>query len=127
MKLEKMKLANVETYDCIEMSRITFDNCFSNEELEFLKKNVGKRIKLIIKEEKPVLDEEEKEYLFGVISPFCDKVSKIIKRKYIKGNNEYIMICIKDDLPILLPDFKKGTMYKNMELDKEYTLKDLDI
>ena len=71
-----------------------------------------------------ILDEEEKRYLEGVIRPFKDKV------KYIEkiGNSleEYIWIEIKGD-DIKLPFFKANTMYKNMELEKRYTLKELGL
>lgn len=71
-----------------------------------------------------ILDEEEKRYLEGVIRPFKDKV------KYIEkiGNilEEYIWIEIKGDY-IKLPFFKANTMYKGMELDKVYTLKELGL
>lgn len=71
-----------------------------------------------------ILDEEEKRYLEGVIRPFRDKV------KYIEkiGNSleEYIWIEIKGD-DIKLPFFKANTMYKNMELEKRYTLEELGL
>ena len=71
-----------------------------------------------------ILDEEEKRYLEGVIRPFRDKV------KYIEkiGNSleEYIWIEIKGD-DIKLPFFKANTMYKSMELEKRYALKELGL
>ena len=71
-----------------------------------------------------ILDEKEKRYLEGVIRPFKDKV------KYIEkiGNSleEYIWIEIKGD-DIKLPFFKANTMYKNMELEKRYTLEELGL
>ena len=71
-----------------------------------------------------ILDEKEKRYLEGVIRPFKDKV------KYIEkiGNSleEYIWIEIKGD-DIKLPFFKANTMYKSMELEKRYTLKELGL
>lgn len=71
-----------------------------------------------------ILDEKEKRYLEGVIRPFRDKV------KYIEkiGNSleEYIWIEIKGD-DIKLPFFKANTMYKSMELEKRYTLKELGL
>ena len=84
--------------------------------------------------EEPILDDEEKKYLSAVIKPFRDRV------KYIKkleaycgckdiGENIFIRLCGKDGLEefFSLPWFPKGSMYKNMELGKEYSLKDLGL
>ena len=73
---------------------------------------------------KPILDEREKEYLIAVVRPF-KKVLKYI-RKSSDAENEYILIALKNDT-ICFPDFKAGTMYKGMELDREYSLEELDI
>lgn len=73
---------------------------------------------------KPILDDKEKEYLSGVIRPF-KKVLKYI-RKSSDAENEYILIALKNDI-ICFPDFKTGTMYKGMKLDKEYSLDELRI
>ena len=83
----------------------------------------------IIKVEQPILDDVEKEYLSAVIKPFRNKVYAIAK--YDDGvDNYYIQIMIKQNVYfeyIDLPYFKKGTMYKGMELKKEYTLEELGI
>ena len=75
--------------------------------------------------EKEILDEEEKEYLTNVIKPFRNKVEYIIKRIFRK--EEYIKIVIKNDCDMYFPSFKKGTMYKGMEEEKEYTLEELGL
>ena len=80
---------------------------------------------------KPVLNDDEKEYLGNVIKPFRNRVIYIIKDECTLG--EYLEICLRhyDDgcssYSIILPYFKKGTMYKGMELDKEYTLYELGL
>ena len=83
----------------------------------------------IIKTSKPILDDKEKEYLSAVIKPFRNKVYTIAK--YDDGDdNFYIQIAIKQNVYfeyIDLPYFKKGTMYKGMELKKEYTLEELGL
>lgn len=74
--------------------------------------------------EKEILDEEEKKYLSNVIKPFRHKVEYIIKKDcYPK---EYISISLPDE-NIGFPYFKKGTMYKGMEANKKYTLKELGL
>lgn len=73
--------------------------------------------------EKEILDEKEKEYLSAVIKPFRDRVKYI---KKVEDIGEYITIGLKDE-NLLFPYFDKGTMYKGMELDKKYTLKELGL
>ena len=73
--------------------------------------------------EKEILDEKEKEYLSAVIKPFRDRIEFIAKRRMF---DDYICIGLNDEA-ISLPYFKKGTMYKGMELYKEYTLKELGL
>lgn len=79
----------------------------------------------------PVLNEKEKEYLSAVIKPFRDRVVYIIKveagecnwlisikiKRYDEDSNEYI------DLPY----FRENTMYKNMLINREYTLEELGL
>lgn len=84
-----------------------------------------------IEEVKDILDSGEKEYLSNVIKPFKHKV-KGIRKGEICGNEdeqgkEYIIIYIKNDFSINLPNFKKNTMYKNMEINKVYTLEELGL
>ena len=75
--------------------------------------------------EKEILDEEEKEYLSNVIKPFRYKVEYIIK--ITSSYSEYIKITIKKDSGLCFPNFKKGTMYKGMEIEKKYTLEELGL
>lgn len=75
--------------------------------------------------EKEILDEEEKEYLSVVIKPFKGKVKYICKTGYLGG--EFIKIYIRNDSAISFPYFKSGTMYKGMEANKRYTLKELGL
>ena len=80
----------------------------------------------------PVLTDKEKEYLSAVIKPFRDRVVYIlkveagecnwlisikIKRYDEEDSNEYI------DLPY----FRENTMYKNMLINREYTLEELGL
>lgn len=81
----------------------------------------------------PILDEKEKEYLSAVIKPFRSRVVYI--RKVEAGEcNQYISIKVKrydyeekSHEYIDMPYFKKDTMYKNMELGKEYNLEELGL
>ena len=80
----------------------------------------------------PILNEEEKEYLSNVIKPFKNNVCYIIKLKGTYVNKEYIQVCIKSNNInwneyISLPFFISGSMYNNMKLDCEYSLKELGL
>lgn len=84
---------------------------------------------------KDILDDKEKEYLSAVIRPFKSRVlsfsklfqcvhefkCEIIKIKVQGGVDTHITETI------YLPYFEKESMYKNMILNKEYTLKELDL
>ena len=90
----------------------------------------------IIKVEQPILDDIEKKYLSNIIKPFRNKVIGITKYDY-STNGEYIHIKLKRTISpvdyfiplecIDLPVFKRGIMYKGMELDREYSLKELEL
>lgn len=75
---------------------------------------------------KPILDKEEKEYLENVIRPFRDRVKTIMKVSSFKYNEEFIYIFLNTEF-IHMPRFSKGTMYKGMILNKEYTLEELGL
>ena len=83
----------------------------------------------IIRKPRSILDPAEKKYLSAVIKPFRNKVYAIAK--YDDGvDNYYIQIMIKQNVYfeyIDFPYFKKETMYKGMELKKEYTLDQLGL
>ena len=82
----------------------------------------------IIKFHKPILDEEEKKYLSRVIRPWRDKVEYIRKINF-DDEDEFIVIIYREreSKAMPLPCFKKGTMYKGMEVGKEYSLEELEL
>lgn len=93
----------------------------------------------IIKLPKPIIDDVEKEYLGNIVKPFRDRIIYIAKAETVKTYNpnakvyECIYIMYKDTSkkqnPFYMgfPCFKKGTMYKSMELNKKYTLEELGL
>ncbi len=91
--------------------------------------------KLIWKrEEKPVeiLDEVEKRWLKNFIKTTNIKVNRITKEKSnAYTNKEYLLINYNMmdgyNETQTLPYFDKNTMYKGLELDKKYTLEELDL
>ena len=80
----------------------------------------------MVKSVKPILDNIEKNYLSNIIKPFKDRIDYIAKVN-LSNRREYILIKMKNYEMISLPFFKAGTMYKGMENDKDYTLKDLGL
>lgn len=84
---------------------------------------------------KSILDDKEKEYLSAVIRPFKSRILSFTKLfQYVNGFYcELIKIKLQGGVDthitetIYLPYFEKETMYKNMILNKEYTLKELDL
>lgn len=88
--------------------------------------------KTIYEAPKQILDKEEKKYLENVIRPFKDRVNyiKIQRKQQIIAFmiiNVDIFCNDYESESIFLPEYRLGTMYKNMEIDKRYTLKELGL
>ena len=81
----------------------------------------------IIKLPKSILTEEEKEYLSNVIKPFREDVLKISKFKSKVLKNKEVIGFETPNGFMIFPPFEKDKMYKNMELNKAYTLDDLGL
>lgn len=82
----------------------------------------------VIKLPKSILAEEERNYLSSVVKPFREKILHISKLSSKDG--ESICIDIRYDWEedsIVLPKFAAGTLYKGMEIGKEYSVKDLGL
>lgn len=79
---------------------------------------------------KRILDKEEKEYLENVLKPFRNKINYIGKIKYSVSNTNdkraFIGIDLIDEV-FSLPNFDLDLMYKGMEFNKKYTLKELGL
>lgn len=79
----------------------------------------------------PILSKEEKKYLSSVIAPFRNDVESIEKTKFENKGFEtisvYVRTCADRVEEIRFPRFTEGTMYKNMELDRNYRLKELGL
>lgn len=129
---------------CIDLKTKQLSYIFDDENLDSLRRanNLLKRDYLNylapeflddikVKSIKSILDDKEKEYLSAVIRPFKDRVITITKVEACC--DPYIRIRVKSFNKekgidcAYLPDFKSDTMYKGMESNKEYTLKELDL
>lgn len=73
-----------------------------------------------------ILDDVERRYLSTVIRPFKNRVKYITKRSIMDRKKEYIYIHVTDDC-ICLPCFRKGSMYKGMEIDRNYSFEELGL
>ena len=76
---------------------------------------------------KPILTDEEKEYLSYVIKPFRNRIKYFYKWTCADCNYEQIMAACTDYSNLTFPAFKKNSMYKDMESNKKYTLEDLGL
>lgn len=87
--------------------------------------------------QKPILTYKEKEYLESVLKPFKEKNIFIVKRNNgFHPESEYLIIYlnenadiydIKNREEIVLPFFKKDSMYRGMQLNKIYTSSELGL
>lgn len=107
-------------------------NFYDNKPISFFEKDGSKVLKVerpigykVVWEKKEILDEKEKEYLSAVIKPFKSRAAYIKKRPFYR-EEEWIDIRVVNE-NIALPTFEKDTMYKGMELNKEYTLEELGL
>ena len=78
----------------------------------------------------PVLDDAERKYLSEVIRPFKNYVTEITKVKNeCETDKQFIRIMVnKYKIEyIILPYFEENTMYKGMEVNKEYSLEELGL
>lgn len=78
-----------------------------------------------LEEESPsILTDEEKAYLSAVIKPFREEVETIEKASF--AGYEQLQISDGDTITVF-PCFEKGTMYRGMEKDRDYTIKELGL
>ena len=104
----------VKEYRCLDVE-------VSKKFFEWLEEDDGKECKPTI------LTEKEKAYLSAVIKPFRKRIKYIRKIDHSSVNNvQFICIVLAGDR-CGLPNFKTGTMYKGMEVDKDYTLEELGL
>ena len=103
--------------------RYLFNKCVS----DVLFKNVTWENSPIQYRDREILTHKEREYLKFVFRPFVSHIAYV--QKLSSGNSEFIKVYIwgENAIPMLFPDFKKGTMYKGMKSGRSYMLKELGI
>ena len=86
---------------------------------------------LDMEHKEPILDDAEKQYLSAVIKPFRKYVISIRLQDVGVTSNQRVTVFYNDYVfgrsSFALPTFKKGTMYKGMELGKKYTPEELGL
>ena len=89
----------------------------------------GERVlKWLLEEAKePILDDVEKEYLSAVIKPFRKMIAYIVKAQDFDGGKQCIRIILQNGDGMYFPYFDDDEMYKGMEVNKEYSLKELGL
>lgn len=136
MKFEKeVILDNIHTFwneDAEPTSTgISLDYVLNNEEKEILDYLKGNKVKITIEGVKPIISSREREYLQNVINPFRDKVIGIYKYNSVLSDYEETAIVTLEDYNCShmthLPPFERVTMYKGMEVNKEYSLEELGL
>lgn len=138
---EVVKLLGVELEEEFKIEGLSFKYKIDEDGLIFWSEDLQEWIssnlledllagKAKIKLPEQILTDAEKRYLSNVIEPFRDRVMYVIKSNGSTG--EFININLNhyngwfSDL-ITLPVFKKGTMYKGMEINKRYNLEELGL
>lgn len=132
-------MKNCSRHDKCDSCPFTSANCYSNDKNSWVNnKNLFSNEFLnqeIEIEKRDILTDKEKEYLQNVIKPFRNRVKYITKETEINAY-EFIVMDVINPLNtsfyfgteyINLPYFKQGTMYKNMEVGKKYTLEELGL
>lgn len=101
---------------------------FFNDNVSIVKVERPVKYETVFERKEEILDKTEKEYLANVIRPFRHKIKTIEKTTRIGDSSLcYLNILLENNDMANLPDFKKNSMYKGMEVNKEYTLKELGL
>lgn len=97
------------------------------EENDIIKVERPVKYETVFKRKEEILDETEKRYLTEVIRPFRKRIQFIQKKKEITEINPYLRIVIEDNDKLVFPYITDNSMYKGMEVNKKYTLKELGL
>lgn len=98
------------------------------EENDIIKVERPVKYETVFERKEEILNETEKRYLASVIKPFKNKIETIEKTIKIGDSSLcYLKMLLKNNDMANLPNFKKNSMYKGMETNKKYTLKELGL
>lgn len=98
------------------------------EEYDIVKVERPVQYETVFERKEEILNETEKRYLASVIKPFKNKIETIEKTIKIDDSSLcYLIMLLKNNDMANLPNFKKNSMYKGMEVNKKYSLKELGL
>lgn len=118
----------VDNFGAISLTYFTEDlkDADGLQENDIVKVERPVKYETVFERKEEILDGTEKKYLARVIKPFRHKVKSIMKRiEY--SSLCYIKICLKNGNAAYLPSFEENSMYKGMEPNREYSLKELGL
>ena len=99
-----------------------------DEEYDIVKVERPVQYETVFERKEEILNETEKRYLASVIKPFKNKIETIEKTIKIDDSSLcYLIMLLKNNDMANLPNFKKNSMYKGMEVNKKYSLKELGL
>lgn len=99
-----------------------------DEEYDIVKVERPVQYETVFERKEEILNETEKRYLASVIKPFKNKIETIEKTIKIGDSSLcYLIMLLKNNDMANLPNFKKNSMYKGMEVNKKYSLKELGL
>lgn len=137
IKLRDMTKEQYKTWLAVNCDYTKCVNCpFRKVRCDFLSKNSwinnkdlyrDKFLNQEVEIEIELLTKEEKKYLENLLRPFKEVVNYIVKVRDNYDMKEYILIRICNGECITLPFYNYNEYYKNLESEKEYTLKDLGL
>lgn len=119
----------VDNFGAISLTYFTEDlkDVYGEEEYDIVKVERPVKYETVFERKEEVLDETEKKYLTEVIRPFRKRIQFIQKKKEITEINPYIRIVCEDNDNLVFPYITNNSMYKGMEVNKKYTLKELGL
>ena len=127
----KQEIVYIENTSWLSFNFHNFRDDLTNKdgkEYDIVKVERSIQYETMFERKEEILDETEKRYLTSVIRPFRNEFKNISKKEdFIMKGKEYLRIDLKNDDYANFPSFEKGTMYKGMKEDKEYTLKELGL
>lgn len=101
---------------------------YFNDDVSIVKVERPAQYETVFERKEEILDETEKRYLASVIKPFKNKIKTIEKTIKIGDSSLcYLKMLLKNNDMANLPNFKENSMYKGMEPNREYSLKELGL
>lgn len=119
----------VDNFGAISLTYFTEDlkDVDGEEEYDIVKVERPVKYETVFERKEEILDEVEKRYLTEVIRPFRKRIQFIQKKKEITEINPYLRIVFENNDKLVFPYIADNSIYKGMEVNKKYTLKELGL